>query len=126
MPPEHPRGRVALTGVSLALSRHRCMATSRRYAVIGIIGKCCRMHIDGGGGHESMFVHQTDAIIVGSAPYPGMGRHGQVEVTRCLERGLLGECRVAGNVEGKLHAQRISAPVNATSNEVGELGGLCP
>src|SRR5439155_5793044 len=81
---------------------------------------------DGGGGHESMFVHQTDAIIVGSAPYPGMGRHGQVEVTRCLERGLLGECRVAGNVEGKLHAQRISAPVNATSNEVGKLRGLCP
>src|SRR6266581_1103448 len=102
MPPEHPRGRVALTGVLLALSRHRCMATSRRYAVIGIIGKCCRMHIDGGGGHESMFVHQTDAIIVGSAPHTGVGRYGEIKVTCNLERGFLRECRVASYVEGKL------------------------
>src|SRR2546421_1040701 len=126
MPPEQPRGRIALTGVMLAFSRHRGGAARRRYAVIGVIGKCCRMHIDGGGGHESMFVHQTDAIIVGSAPNTGVGRHGQVKVTRNLERGLLGEGRVAGNVEGKLHAQHISTSVNATSNEVGKLRGLCP
>src|SRR5881409_2700413 len=84
------------------------------------------MHIDGGGSHESMFVHQTDASIVSSAPHTGVGRHREVEVTRNLECGLLWEGRVAGNVEGKLHAQHISTSVNATSNEVGELRGLCP
>src|SRR5947208_16763226 len=126
MPPEQPRGRETLTGVMLALSRHRCMTTCRRYAVIGVIAKCCCMHIDGGRGHESVLVHQTDAVIVGSAPYPGVGRHRQVEVTRNLEGGLLGECRVAGHVEGNLHAQHIAAPVDAAPYEVGELGGLCP
>src|SRR5438874_7036431 len=84
------------------------------------------MHIDGGRGHESVLVHQTNAIIVGSAPYPGMGRHGQVEITRYFKRGLLWEGRVAGDVEGELHAQHISAPVNAASNEVGKLRSLCP
>src|SRR5205085_804402 len=52
--------------------------------------------------------------------------HRQVEVTRNLEGGLFGEGRVAGHVEGNLHAQHISAPINTAPDEVGELRGLCP
>src|SRR5438045_5850950 len=84
------------------------------------------MYIDRGGGHKSMFVHQTDAIIIGSAPHASMGRHWQIEVTRRLERGLFGECRVTGNVEGELHAQPISTSVNTAPNEVGELRSFGP
>src|SRR5207244_8117014 len=58
--------------------------------------------------------------------YTSVSRHRQIELTSNLERGFLRECRVAGDVEGKLHAQHISAPINAASNEVGELRGLCP
>src|SRR6266516_6048514 len=103
MPTEQPRGRITLTGVMLALSRHRCMATRSCYAVVGVMGKCCHMHIDSGGGHESLLVHQTNAIIVGSAPHTGVGRYGEIKVTCNLERGFLRECRVASYVEGKLH-----------------------
>src|SRR5712692_7980033 len=124
MPPEQPRGRVALTSVLLALCGDRCVATCGRDAMVRVLGQCCGMHIDGGWGHESMFVHQTDAVIGGSAPHTGVGRHRQVEVTRDLERGLFGECRVAGDIEGELHAQPISTSVNAASNEIGELRSL--
>src|SRR5579863_1439529 len=75
MPPEVPGGWVALTSIHLALSGHRCVAACCCYAMIRVFGQGCRMHIDGGGGHESVLVHQTDAIIVGSAPYASMSRH---------------------------------------------------
>src|SRR5258708_21303426 len=104
MPSELPRGWVALTSVLLALGGDRCGATCGCYALVGVLGQCCSMDINGGGNHESMFVHQTDAIIVGSAPHTGMGRHRQVEVTRNLKCGLFGECRVTGDIESKLHA----------------------
>ena len=84
------------------------------------------MHIDGGRGHEAMFVHHADTVVFGDAPHTSVGCHRQVKVTRDLEGGLFGEGRVAGHVEGNLHAQHISAPVNATPDEVGELRGLCP
>src|SRR5712692_5414516 len=121
MPPELPCGRIALTSILLALGGDRCVATCGRYALVGVLGQRCRMHIDGGRGHEAMFVHQTDTVISGSAPHTGVGRHRQVEVTRDLERGLFGECRVAGNVESELHAQPISTSVNTAPNEIGEL-----
>ena len=73
-----------------------------------------------------MFVHQTDAVIVGRAPHASVGRYRQIEVTRDLERDLFGECRVAGDIEGELHAQPISTSINAASNEIGELRSLCP
>ena len=84
------------------------------------------MDIDGGGGHKSMLVHQTDAVIVGRSPYACMGRYRQIEVARSLECGLLRKCGVAGNIESELHAQHISTPVDAPPDEIGKLGGLCP
>src|ERR1700738_2604996 len=111
MPSELPRGWVALTSVLLALGGDRCVATCSRYALVGVLGQCCRMDIDGGRSHESMLVHQTDAIIVGCAPHTGMSRHRQVEFTCNLKCGLFGECRVAGDIESKLHAQLITTPV---------------
>src|SRR5437660_12763289 len=84
------------------------------------------MYIGGGRGHEAMLVHHADTLVFGDAPQAGVGSYRQVEVTRNLEGGLLGEGRVAGHVEGNLHAQHISAPVNAAPDEVGELRGLCP
>src|SRR5215471_504349 len=126
MPPELPRWWVALTGIHLALGGHRCVATCCRYSMIRVFRQGCRMHINGGRGHESVIVHQADAIIIGSAPYTSVGRHCQVKVTRNLEGGLLGECWVAGDVKGKLHAQHISTPIDTTSNEISELRGLCP
>src|SRR5437870_687510 len=84
------------------------------------------MDIDVGGGHEAVFVHQADAIIVGGAPYASVGCHGQVEFTCSLKGGFFGECRVAGDVEGNLHAQLISMPIDATVNEIGEFWGFCP
>src|SRR5437764_4241341 len=84
------------------------------------------MYIDGGRGHEAMLVHHADTLVFGDAPHAGVGSYRQVEVTRNLEGGLLGEGRVAGHVESNLHAQHIAAPVDAAPDEVGELGGLCP
>src|SRR5258708_17548513 len=84
------------------------------------------MYIDGGRGHEAVLVHDADTVVFGDAPHAGVGRYRQVKVTRNLEGGLLGEGRVAGHVEGNLHAQHISVPVDAAPDEVGELGGLCP
>src|SRR6266702_1151280 len=84
------------------------------------------MYIDGGRGHEAMIVHHADTVVFGDAPHAGVGSYRQVEVTRNLECGLLGEGRVAGHIEGNLHAQHIAVPVDAAPDEVGELGGLCP
>src|SRR5947209_12440242 len=84
------------------------------------------MYIDGGRGHEAMRVHHADTLVFGDAPHAGVGSYRQVEVTRNLEGGLLGEGRVAGHVESNLHGQHIAAPVDAAPDEVGELGGLCP
>src|SRR6266699_1977248 len=84
------------------------------------------MYIDGGRGHEAMLVHHADTVVFGDAPHAGVGSYRQVEVTRTLEGGLLGEGRVAGHVEGNLHAQHIAVPVDAAPDEVGEFGGLCP
>ena len=87
MPPEQPRRRVALTGVILALSRHGCMTARGRNAVIRIVGKGRCMHIDGGRGHEAMFVHHADTVVFGDAPHTSVGCHRQVKVTRDLEGG---------------------------------------
>src|SRR5438552_14877574 len=84
------------------------------------------MYINGGRGHEAMLVHHADTVVFGDAPHAGVGSYRQVEVTRNLECGLLGEGRVAGHIEGNLHAQHIAVPVDAAPDEVGELGGLCP
>src|SRR5207248_4087416 len=84
------------------------------------------MYIDGRRGHEALLVHHADTVVFGDAPHAGVGGHRQVEVTSNLEGGLFGEGRVAGHVEGNLHAQHISAPINTTPDEVGELRGLCP
>src|SRR6266702_2237136 len=84
------------------------------------------MYIDGGRDHEAMLVHHADTVVFGDAPHAGVGSHRQVEVTSNLEGGLFGEGRVAGHVEGNLHAQHISAPINTTPDEVGELRGLSP
>src|SRR6266699_1528840 len=84
------------------------------------------MYIDGGRGHEAMLVHHADTVVFGDAPHAGVSSHRQGKVTRNLEGSLLGEGRVAGHVEGNLHAQHISAPINTTPDEAGELRGLCP
>src|SRR5437764_12926660 len=84
------------------------------------------MYIDGGRGHEAMLVHHADTVVFGDAPHTGVGCHWQVEVTSNLEGGLFGEGRVAGHVEGNLHAQHICAPINTTPDEVGEVRGLSP
>src|SRR5215472_4458018 len=54
MPPEMPRGWVALTSIHLALGRHRCITACCCYALIRVLGQCCCMYIDGGRGHESV------------------------------------------------------------------------
>src|SRR5579883_3591259 len=84
------------------------------------------MHIDGRGGHEAVFVHQADASIFGYAPYTCMSCDGQIEIPRNLERAFFREIRIASDIEGDLHAQHISAPIDTALNEVGKLGSLCP
>src|SRR5437588_2778360 len=84
------------------------------------------MHIDGGRGHEAMFVHHADTVVFGDAPHTGVGCHRQVKVTGNLEGSLFWEGRVASDVEGNLHTQHISTAVYAAPYEVGELRGLCP
>src|SRR5579859_1189708 len=84
------------------------------------------MYIDGGRSHEAVFIHHADTMVFSDAPYTGVGCHRQIKVTGNLEGGLLGEGRIAGHVEGNLHAQHISTSVDATPDEVGELGSFRP
>src|SRR5215471_14586559 len=126
MTTEHPCWRIALSGIMLALSRYRCISTGRRYPVIGVIRQCCCMYINGGWSHESMLVHQTDAVIVGRAPHTSVSCHRQVKFPCNFEGCPLGKGFITCNIEGELHAQHIPSSVNPATNKVRELWSLRP
>ena len=60
---------------------------------------------------KPLLVHQPDAVVVGRAPDAGVRGHRDAEVAGHLERRLLRERRVAGDVEGHLHAHQVVAGV---------------
>ena len=55
-----------------------------------------------------------------------MGGHRQVEVAGRLERLLLGELRIAGDVEGKLQAQHVIARSESALDELPEFSAVRP
>jgi hypothetical protein len=70
-----------------------------------------------------VLVHEPDAVVVGGAPDARVRGDRDAEVARDLERRLLGEGRVPGDVEGHLHAHAVVAGV-AEPLEEGADGGV--
>ena len=80
------------------------------------------VHVDVLGRHEPVLVHEPDAVVVGRAPHAGVRRHRHAELARDLERRLLRELRVAGDVERHLEAEHVAAAAEAPVDEALEVG----
>ena len=102
-------GRVPLPGAALGLGRHRDGAAGRGDPLVAVPGEGRGVHVHGLRGHEAVLVHQPDAVVVGRAPDAGVRGHRDAEVAGHLERRLLREGRVAGDVERHLHAHHVVA-----------------
>ena len=102
-----PRRRVPLPGALLALGRHRRRAAARRDALVRVLGQRRGVDVGDVRRHEAVLPHQPDAVVVGRAPHAGVRRHPQAELAGGLERALLGELRIAGDVEGQLQPEHV-------------------
>ena len=80
------------------------------------------------GRREAVLVDQPDAVVVRRAPDAGVRGHREPEVAGHLERRLLRERRVAGDVEGQLEAEHVAGAGAASLEEVadGRVGGPLP
>ena len=116
-----PGWRVALARARLALAGDGGVSARRGDALVRVVRKGGGVNADRGGIQEPVLGHQPDAVIVGGAPHSGVSRHGKAEVARGFEGAVFRKGGVTGDIEGKLHAQHIAAPVNAPLDEVGEL-----
>ena len=116
-----PGRRVALAGALLALRRDRHGAAGRRDAVVGVLGQRGGVDVDVPGRHEVVLVHQPDAVVVGRAPHARVRRHRDAELARDLERLLLGERRVARDVERHLEAEHVVGGAEAAVDEGAEV-----
>ena len=120
-----PAGGVALPAGLLALGRDRHRPAGGRDPLVGVGAERRGVHVDRLGRREPVLVHEPDAVVVGRAPDAGVGGDRDAELAGHLERGLLGEGRVAGDVEGHLEAEHVAA-VDAAGDEVAELLGGRP
>lgn len=121
-----PGGRVALSGVLLALRRHRHPAAGSGDPLVGVLAERGGVHIGDVGGHEPVVPHQADAVVARRAPDPGVGGDRHAELTGGLERGLLRERRVARDVERQLEAQHVVPRGEVTVHEPAHLRGRRP
>ena len=126
--PHLPGRRVALAGALLGLRGDRDRAAGGRDPLVGVGAQRRRVHVDGLRGREAVLVHQPDAVVVRRAPDAGVRGHREAEVAGHLERRLLRERRVAGDVEGQLEAEHVAGAGTASLEEVadGRVGGPLP
>jgi hypothetical protein len=84
------------------------------------------VHEDARLVEEARLVGEPDPVVVGGAPDAGVGGDGDSELAGRLVRGLLGERRVAGDVERDLEAEQVVGGVDVTPREGLEVGGRGP
>ena len=104
---QRPGGRVALARALLALGGDGHGAAGGRDAVVGVGRQGGGVHEDARLVEEARLVREPDAVVVRRAPHPRVRGDGHAELARHLVRRLLGERRVAGDVEGHLEAQPV-------------------
>src|SRR5262249_4504897 len=121
-----PGRRVPLTGALLALRRDGHRATGRGDAVVRVRSQRRGVHVDGSRRHETVLVHELDAVVVRRAPHAGVRRHGYVEFAGDCEGRFLRERRVARDVKRHLEAEHVIAAGDATVHEITELRARRP
>src|SRR5262249_6559544 len=78
-------------------------------------------------GHETVLVHEPDAVVGGDLPYPGVGGDRHAQFTRHLEGCLLREVRAGRrDVEGHLEAEHVVAAAEVPADKAAKLGGGRP